>query len=197
MSDEKRYGLFTEQQRKYLSGDENTIDRLSKDNERRIKNDIRKRVDTLFRELNLLVEISDEEREKIFESSVIYTEKDIEASKEGTEKPGTLKRKQERWESGGGMAMTAGLSNCIAFTYQGLREQGVLPEQITPSIAGGIQAGEKEVSDEDINVDIEVTFPSVNIEEAVKRLENGEQLRAEEMKALVDIGYADIQPSDE
>lgn len=202
MSEKKQYGLFTEQQRGYLDPD--TDLELNTNNERRIKNEIRNRIDTLYAELNLFRYIPDEERSKIFENKIVFSNDDIEATESGKHEPGTLKREPEQWESGGSGGMLPGFVNMLGFTYKGLREQGYSTDFIGNSIKAAVAEGESDLTPgvdiDDVTVEFDVELPqTVEIEKAIDRFEEhgAKSLSAAQMKALVSVGVADLKIADE
>lgn len=186
---EKRYGIFTERQRKYLQGE---LDELNPGDERALRGKIRARVDTLFAELTLLPNISETDREQIFEERVVFGEGDIEVEA-GQIDSGVLKRDVKRMESGSGFAMGVGLGHLLQFAYTGLREQGYSPDHFGTLIKFYIKRAEQALGDDRLYDDISVEFSvdtvsTVDLETAKEKRERGEELSAVELKALVDSG---------
>ncbi|AZH26848.1 hypothetical protein [Haloplanus aerogenes] len=170
-------GILTPDDRKYLRGEK---EYSSKQSEIDARYRIRKRIKNAIIDFSIILsKLTDNDREQIFKSNAPSEERKEGISAEKLDEF----VKQTRF--------VRGIEHAIGFLYLGIVDLGWNFEEV---LEAGIKNAEEKrgyVVD-NVSVNIEITHSEPNFEELIQKLQRGEGLTSEEMRALIRSGELDI-----
>lgn len=192
--------LFSDSQREYLKGEKSDI---SDNYETTIKTRIRQRVIGALKDIQLLENLDNDDRQYIYNSDghIFRGVGDLRNTKGKVGETPTA----DEFLNSGSFGMFAAYQSLFKFFYKSAREDGEPPEGILETIAGDIERLEHEIlSDKgeghfEVEATVEIDqVKQVDIDDAKERFENQgiSGVSTEELKALSDHGQFEYIPTD-
>ncbi|ELY99459.1 hypothetical protein [Natrialba asiatica] len=174
-------GILTPADRDFLRGEK---EYSSEQSERDARYRIRQRLMDSILDFNILVNNMDEkDREQIFESNFSKSEKP----------PNDEITEDDLQELVKKTMFINGISSAIGFFYLGVTDTGSPFDEVLES---GIEIGEEQRGYvvEDVNVSYDVSRKKTDIKKLVQKLETGDPLEPDELRAIVRSGDSDLNP---